>query len=251
MQVHELYCMLPDSLYLGVRIMDRYLSAHSVPARKIQLIAAASLLLADKYHTQDNAITLAEVARLCDDEYSHKQVADAEIKIFLEMDGYLSFPTSYTIMQCFWALEPEHEFYRPHRDICTYCLDRTLFLPSCIDKAPSAVAAAALLLANHQWARDGMEYWPQEIASFSGYGREGLLDLANIILKGKIPKPSCYKLEALDDRYWELGHPHLLLPFISPGPTKSLDYLYEKRREEREREEEEEEKRLRKMPTPF
>jgi len=216
--------------------MDRYLSAHNIPTRKIQLIAAASLLLADKYHMQDNAINLATITYLCDDQYSRQQVADAEMKILLEINGYLSYPTCYTFMQCFWALEPEQEFYRRHCDICTYGLDRALFLPSCINVAPSALAAAALLLANHQWARDGMEYWPQEIASFTGYARGGLLDLANVILKDKIPKPSHFKLEALDDRYQELGHPHLFLPYISPGPTKSLDFLYEKRREERERE---------------
>jgi len=240
MQVHDQNCMLRDSLYLGVSIMDRYLSEHNVPTHKIQLMAAASLLLAEKYHMQENAITLATITYMCDDQYSRQQVADAEVKILRGVGGYLSYPTCYTFMQCFWALEPDHEFYRPHSDICTYGLDRALFLPSCIDKAPSAVAAAALLLANHQWARDGMEYWPQEIAGFSGYGRAGLLDLADNILKGKIPKPSRFKLQALDDRYRELGHPHLFLPYISPGPTKSLDFLYEKLREEREREEGEE-----------
>lgn len=48
-EVHKKFELTPESLYLTVNILDRFLSLKSVPRRELQLVGISSMLIACKY----------------------------------------------------------------------------------------------------------------------------------------------------------------------------------------------------------
>lgn len=47
--VHRKFELMPESLYLTINIVDRYLSMKTVPRRELQLVGISSMLIACKY----------------------------------------------------------------------------------------------------------------------------------------------------------------------------------------------------------
>lgn len=48
-EVHRKFELMPESIYLTVNIMDRYLSKKAVPRNELQLVGMGSMLIACKY----------------------------------------------------------------------------------------------------------------------------------------------------------------------------------------------------------
>ena len=48
-EVHMKFRLLPETLYLCINILDRYLSCVPVPRKRLQLVGVTSLLVACKY----------------------------------------------------------------------------------------------------------------------------------------------------------------------------------------------------------
>jgi len=234
-QVHHSQYMCLDSLYLGIAIMDRFFSRRDIERRYYQLYGAASLLLADKYHDGESAIRLDTLTDFCDGAYTHREMAQAECVILQALNGKLAFPTCYTFLELFLSLEPNEEFYRLHHEICMCALDWASLSSWCLYLDPSKVAATALMLANHQWAREGMEFWPHNLRSFTQYSVDDLRNCARWIVKGDGGRWTLvsdhqvvwqHSLSGVTAKYSEIGYPHLLLPYLSRQTTKTLDPLY-------------------------
>jgi hypothetical protein len=49
LQVHLKYELMPETLYLTVNIIDRYLSIRSVTRKELQLVGISAMLIASKY----------------------------------------------------------------------------------------------------------------------------------------------------------------------------------------------------------
>lgn len=48
-EVHNKFKLMPETLYLTVNILDRYLSMKTVNRRELQLVGISSMLIACKY----------------------------------------------------------------------------------------------------------------------------------------------------------------------------------------------------------
>ena len=48
-EVHHKFELMPETLYLTINIVDRFLSMKVVPRRELQLVGISSMLLASKY----------------------------------------------------------------------------------------------------------------------------------------------------------------------------------------------------------
>jgi cyclin B len=49
LQVHLIYELMPETLYLTVNIIDRYLSIRSVTRKELQLVGISAMFIASKY----------------------------------------------------------------------------------------------------------------------------------------------------------------------------------------------------------
>ena len=48
-EVHRKFELMPETLYLTLNIVDRFLSMKAVPRRELQLVGISSMLIACKY----------------------------------------------------------------------------------------------------------------------------------------------------------------------------------------------------------
>jgi cyclin A len=72
-EVGEEYKLLPQTLYLTVSYIDRFLSAMSVLRGKLQLVGTACMLLASKFE-EIYPPEVSEFVYITDDTYTSKQV---------------------------------------------------------------------------------------------------------------------------------------------------------------------------------
>jgi len=234
-QVHYAARVCSDSLYLGVAIMDEFMSMLRPRKTYILLYGAASLLLASKYHDGRHAIKLATLTDYCEGNFTCEDMKRAESFVWQTLRGKFSFPTCHTFLECLLALDPNEEFYRYHHEICICALDRALLSSKCLAVPPSKVAATALMLANHQWVFEGMQFWPDNLRRFTRYSVWDMYTCAGWILEdlpAKLKRISnnqvvwVQKLRGIKAKYRDKGYPLLILPYVSPNNTKTLAPLY-------------------------
>lgn len=48
-EVHRKFELTPETLYLTINIVDRYLSVKTIPRKELQLVGISAMLLASKY----------------------------------------------------------------------------------------------------------------------------------------------------------------------------------------------------------
>lgn len=72
-EVHLKFKLVPETLYLTVNIIDRYLSKTEVTRPKLQLVGVTSLLIASKYE-EIYPPELRDLVYICDRAYSKLEV---------------------------------------------------------------------------------------------------------------------------------------------------------------------------------
>ena len=73
-EVHEKSRFSPETLYLTVNLLDRYLALAKVKRGKLQLVGIASLLLASKYEEDEDLADLDDLVYYCDGQYTKPEV---------------------------------------------------------------------------------------------------------------------------------------------------------------------------------
>jgi hypothetical protein len=89
-EVHRKYKMHSDSLFLAVRVMDRFLSKKALPLADYQLLGVACLFLSGKYE-EIYPPPLRHYTRLCQGSFSERQILDMEARVIVELGFDLSF----------------------------------------------------------------------------------------------------------------------------------------------------------------
>lgn len=69
--VHAKFKLLPETLYLTVNLIDRYLSHFKVQKNQVQLVGVAALLIATKYE-EIYPPTVKDFIYLTDDTYTRE-----------------------------------------------------------------------------------------------------------------------------------------------------------------------------------
>ena len=75
-EVHLKFKLLPETLYLTINLIDRYLTTQNIYRNKLQLVGVTAMLIASKYeeiyppivsdfvYITDNAYTSAEIRQM-------------------------------------------------------------------------------------------------------------------------------------------------------------------------------------------
>lgn len=89
--VHNHYSSQPETLYLTVNILDRFLERKEVEPRVLQLAGAASFLIATKYE-EELPVTAADMVWISDNIYTNVEVRRSDSR----RHGYLAAATDIT-----------------------------------------------------------------------------------------------------------------------------------------------------------
>ncbi len=99
-EVHLKFKLLPETLFLTVNIIDRYLEKEQVQRTKLQLVGVTSMLIASKYE-EIYAPEVRDFVYITDKAYSKEEILKMEFKIITALDFNLTFASSYRFIERF------------------------------------------------------------------------------------------------------------------------------------------------------
>jgi transcription initiation factor TFIIIB Brf1 subunit/transcription initiation factor TFIIB len=158
-EVHLKFKMVPESLYMTVMIIDRYLELKQVRRSKLQLVGVAALLLSAKYE-EIYPPELRDLVYITDRAYNKQEILEMESEIATTLQYQFTIPTVHSFLCRF--LKAAHAD-RTMVQLACYLTERTLQEYSMVKFLPSTVAATAVMVARkslnrHPWSPTLMKY---------------------------------------------------------------------------------------------
>lgn len=100
-EVHLKFKLLPETLFLTVNIIDRYLEKnHDVHRTKLQLVGVTSMLIASKYE-EIYAPEVRDFVYITDKAYTKEEILKMEQSILYSLDFNITFPSSLRFLERF------------------------------------------------------------------------------------------------------------------------------------------------------
>jgi G2/mitotic-specific cyclin 3/4 len=172
-QVHQRFRLLPETLYLTVHLIDRFLSMKGISSSKLQLVGVVSLLIAAKMEEQ-YAPTIENLAFMTDNTYTKKDIVKAEQRLLVLMDFDIRYAQPMTFLRRISNADTRI------RNLAKYLMEATLMDWKFVGQLPSFLAAASMCVAR-KVVMDGE--WTTEHVRLSGYQEYDLIDCGRAILK--------------------------------------------------------------------
>ncbi|XP_058196333.1 G2/mitotic-specific cyclin S13-7 isoform X2 [Rhododendron vialii] len=176
--VHRKFELMPESLYLTINIVDRYLSMKTVPRRELQLVGISSMLIACKYE-EIWAPEVNDFIKISDNAYDRGDILLMEKAILGRLEWYLTVPTPYVFLvryiKASVPFDPEMEnmvFFLAELGMVHYSTI-ILYCPSMI--AASAVYASRCILNKHP-------FWTETLKQHTGYSENQLGECVKLLV---------------------------------------------------------------------
>lgn len=188
--LHSRARMLPETLFLGVNIFDRFLSRERVGLHDIQLVGISSLYIAAKYE-EVMCPTIDWMSSA--GNYSDDEVRGMELRVILSIDFDIGYANPLNFLR---RVNKADGYDSLIRAVAKYLLELSLFDENLMTYRPSDTAAAAIFL-----AREILGYgdWTAEHIFYSGgCTAEGLTSITKYMIEF-LKAPSVYK--HLDQKY--------------------------------------------------
>ncbi|WCJ44402.1 Cyclin A1 1 [Euphorbia peplus] len=147
-EVAEEYRLVPDTLYLTVNYIDRYLSGNVMNRQKLQLLGVACMMIASKYE-EICAPQVEEFCYITDNTYFRDEVLEMESAVL----NYLKFEMTAPTAKCFLrrfvrAAQGVNEVPSMQLEcLANYISELSLLEYTMLAYAPSLIAASAIFLA--------------------------------------------------------------------------------------------------------
>ncbi|KAF6135242.1 hypothetical protein GIB67_035313 [Kingdonia uniflora] len=146
-EVAEEYRLVPDTLYLTVNYIDRYLSGNLMNRQRLQLLGIACMMVAAKYE-EICAPQVEEFCYITDNTYVKKEVLDMESSVL----SYLKFEVTAPTVKCFLrrfvhVAQGSNEVPSLQLEcLANYVAELSLLEYSMLCYSPSLVAASTIFL---------------------------------------------------------------------------------------------------------
>ena len=97
-EVQESFELNHETLYLGVKLVDLYLSRMTVGKETLQLVGATAMFIASKYDERAPP-AIADFLYICDGAYTREELIRMEINLLKVCDFNLGIPLSYRFLR--------------------------------------------------------------------------------------------------------------------------------------------------------
>ena len=98
--VHIKYKMVPQTMYISVNLIDRFLSENKTNRDKLQLVGVASMFIASKYE-EIYPPELKDFVYITDKAYVKSEVLEMEYKMLKYLNFDITFPTQWSFLEIF------------------------------------------------------------------------------------------------------------------------------------------------------
>ncbi|KAF3339193.1 G2/mitotic-specific cyclin S13-7-like isoform X1 [Carex littledalei] len=190
--VHFRYNLLPETLYLTIYIIDRYLSLDGV--KRLQLVGMCALLIACKYE-ELRAPRVNDLMDIAFNKYTREDILGMEKTILNKLEWYLTVPTTYMFLVRFVKVakadqELEHMIY--------FLAELGLMQYDLIKYCPSMVAASAVYTARCTLMK--FPLWTSALERHTSFSEHQLLECARVLVKAHCAAPDS-KLKVVYQKY--------------------------------------------------
>ncbi|CAN1268650.1 CYCA1-1 [Linum perenne] len=147
-EVAEEYRLVPDTLYLTVNYIDRYLSGNVINRQKLQLLGVACMMIASKYE-EICAPQVEEFCYITDNTYFKDEVLEMESGVLNYLKFEMTAPTSKCFLRRFVrAAQGINEVPSMQLEcLANYISELSLLEYNMLCYPPSVVAASSIFLA--------------------------------------------------------------------------------------------------------
>jgi len=142
-QVHHRFTLLPETLFLSVNYVDRFLSSKVVSLGKLQLVGATALFVAAKYE-EINCPSVQEIVYMVDGAYTVDEILKAERFMLSMLQFELGWPGPMSFLR---RISKADDYDLETRTLAKYFLEITLMDERFVGCVPSFIAAGAHCLA--------------------------------------------------------------------------------------------------------
>ncbi|XP_044471238.1 cyclin-A2-2-like isoform X2 [Mangifera indica] len=168
-EVSEEYKLVPDTLYLTVDLIDRFLSQNYIQKQKLQLLGVTCMLIASKYE-EICAPRVEEFCFITDNTYTKREVLEMESRVLNFLHFQLSVPTTKTFLRRY--IQAAQASYKVSclelEFLANYLAELTLVEYDFLKFLPSLVAASAVFLA--RWTLNQSEHpWNPTLEHYTRY----------------------------------------------------------------------------------
>ncbi|KAJ9157772.1 G2/mitotic-specific cyclin-B [Pleurostoma richardsiae] len=164
-EVHTRFHLLPETLFLAVNVIDRFLSEKVVQLDRLQLVGVTAMFIASKYE-EVLSPHVANFRHVADDGFSESEILSAERFILSTLNYDLSYPNPMNFLR---RISKADNYDIQSRTIGKYLMEISLLDHRFMAYRPSHVAAAAMYLARLILDRGE---WDETIAYYAGYTEE-------------------------------------------------------------------------------
>ncbi|KAI8987224.1 cyclin-like protein [Pilobolus umbonatus] len=175
-EIHCLFQLLPETLFLAVNIIDRFLSLRTVVLGKLQLVGITALFIATKFE-EISSPTIQDFLYMTDKAVKEEELVKAECFILKVIDFRMCYANPLNFLRRIYVREE-------NCDIHTRMLAKYFMEVSCVDNRfmetrPSAIAAASLWLAKKMLLRGN---WSDHLTELSGYTTNDMKSIVETML---------------------------------------------------------------------
>jgi hypothetical protein len=208
-EVHLKFKLMPETMYLTVNIIDRFLERKLVIRQKLQLVGVTAMLLASKYE-EIYAPEVRDFVYITDKAYTREQILAMESAILNALEFRITVPTAFVFLnRCLKAAAADERTTL----LATYFVERTLQEYRMLAHLPSKVAAAAVNMAVRTLR--GRDAWNMTLVHYSGFSQEELratiIDLQDVLNTGASSSLQAVRKKYQNSRFGEVAN----IPVIS------------------------------------
>ena len=142
-EVHTNFRLLPETLFLAVNIIDRFLSAEVVALDRLQLVGVTAMFIASKYE-EVLSPHVTNFSRVADDTFSEKEILDAERHVLATLEYNMSYPNPMNFLR---RISKADNYDIETRTLGKYLMEISLLDHRFMGYCQSHISAAAMYLA--------------------------------------------------------------------------------------------------------
>lgn len=175
LEVHTRFRLLPETLFLAVNIIDRFLSNKIVQLDRLQLVGVTAMFIASKYE-EVLSPHVQNFRHVADDGFTEEEILSAERFVLAALNYDLSYPNPMNFLRRISKAD--------NYDIQTRTLGKYLLEISCLDHRfiahpPSQVAAAAMYLSRLVLERGE---WDETLSHYAGYTEDEIQPVLQLMI---------------------------------------------------------------------
>jgi G2/mitotic-specific cyclin 3/4 len=173
-QVHLRFSLLPETLFLCVNYIDRFLSYKVVSLGKLQLVGATAIFVAAKYE-EINCPSVNEIVYMVDGGYTVDEILKAERFMLSMLRFELGWPGPMSFLR---RISKADDYDLETRTVAKYFLEITIMDERFIPCPPSFTAASAHCLARLMLQKGN---WTPHHVYYSGYTYSQLYPILDLM----------------------------------------------------------------------